>query len=443
MKIVTGATQADRSRHLGFAPFLAFLLLVGSAHAVSLQPQIDSAPPGATITIPAGTYDGPIVINKPLTLIGAGFPTIRGNGKGSVVTITADHATLDGFRITGSGVQLMDDDAAVFVTANDAVIRNNEISDSLHGVYLKKVARCEVRDNRIHGKTTLFIPRGPVEKDMQAAVENCDVETLVANRRGNGIHVWNSESNVIAGNEISDARDGIYFSFAHDTRVENNRVDHVRYGLHYMYSDRNVFVGNTFAESAAGAALMFSKWITVRNNRFVNNTGARAYGIVLLTVEYSDISQNVIEHDAVGISFNQCSANRVIGNRIERNYIGLRFGDNCNDNQFSLNRFAKNLHPVEIVGDVAGNRWSIAGVGNSWEGAPEFDLDGDGINDLPHRELDVFGLLRRDFPTIAFLSDSPAMRLLRFAHQRAAVPGFNSVEDRASLTAPGWALRVK
>jgi hypothetical protein len=51
--------------------------------------------------------------------------------------------------------------------------------------------------------------------------------------------------------------------------------------------------------------------------------------------------------------------------------------------------------------------------------------------------------MRRDFPTIAFLSDSPALKLLRFAHERAALPGASVVEDRASLTSQFWKLRAQ
>ena len=71
------------------------------------------------------------------------------------------------------------------------------------------------------------------------------------------------------------------------------------------------------------------------------------------------------------------------------------------------------------------------------------DLDHNGINDLPHRELDLFGVLRRDFPAVAFLSDSPVLKLLRFAHERAALPGANFIEDRASLTPQFWKLRAQ
>lgn len=263
------------------------------------------------------------------------------------------------------------------------------------------------------------------------------------NRRGNGIHQWNSENNLIVGNEISDTRDGIYFSFTNHSRVEDNFVHQARYGLHYMYSDDNHFENNTFSDNAAGAAIMFSKGLIVRRNRFINNRGLRAYGLIFQSTDRTLLEQNDIQHNAVGLSFNQCNGNKLIGNRLTNNYIGLRLGSNSDDNQISENIFVNNLHPVELAGEGSGNRWAISGVGNFWGDAVAFDLDGDGINDLPHRELDLLGVLRRDFPAIALLSESPGLKLLRFAHARAALPGVPSIEDRASLNPNFWRIRAQ
>ena len=421
---------------------IAFLCLTSLAMAENLQERIDRAAPGSTIRIEAGVHAGRIVINKPLALIGESGAEIRGDGVGNVITIATDDVTLTGLRVTGSGIRLMDDDAAIFVTANRARVDNCVIADSLHGIYLKKVSGAQILNNQIQGKTTLAASSDSTEKGIGQTSENCD-STLVANRRGNGIHQWNSEKNLIRGNDISDTRDGIYFSFTNNCRVENNLIHHTRYGLHYMYSDANVFEGNTFTENSAGAAIMFSKNMVIHANRFVNNRGHRAYGLIIQSSDRSRLEQNEIEENAVGLSFNQCNANTVLGNRVTHNYIGLRVGSNSDDNQFTENIFAKNLHPVETGGsDVSGTRWSVNGVGNFWDGATELDLNGDGINDLPHRELDLFGVLRRDFPTIAFLSDSPALKLLRFAHERAALPGANVIEDRAALTSQFWKLRA-
>jgi nitrous oxidase accessory protein len=355
----------------------------------------------------------------------------------------ANDVKVQSLHITGSGLNLFEDDAAVFVTGHNATIEDCVISDSLHGIYLKKVRKARVVGNRISGKTTLPVSSEPVEKGIGQSAENCDT-SLAANRRGNGIHQWSSEEVLIAGNEISEARDGIYFSFTNNSRVENNSIHHVRYGLHYMYSNDNVFVNNTFSENAAGAAIMFSTGLTVRNNRFVNNRGLRAYGLIFQSTDHSRLEQNEITQNAVGLSFNQCNGNHIAGNRVARNYIGLKFGSNSDANRFTENLFGRNLHPVETgVAEGTGNKWAVNGVGNRWDGATEFDLDGDGVSDLPHRELDLFGVLRRNFPAVAFLSESPTLKLLRFAQQRAALPGVSSVEDPSPLTTRFWKIQAQ
>ncbi|HZR04836.1 MAG TPA: NosD domain-containing protein [Candidatus Udaeobacter sp.] len=434
----TGTLQACAPRIIAIT-----LCLTLNAGAAVLQERIDTAAPNETIRVEAGVHAGPIIINKPLTLMGENGAEIRGNGSGKVVTIAADDVTIRGLRIAGSGLRLSDDDAAVFITGNRATIDHCVIADSLHGIYLKKVSGAHVLNNRIQGKTTLAASTDPVEKGIGQSAENCDT-TLVSDRRGNGIHQWNCEANLIRGNEISDARDGIYFSFTNNSRVENNLIHHVRYGLHYMYSDGNVFENNTFTENAAGAAIMFSKELVVRGNRFLSNRGHRAYGLIFQSSDRSTLEGNEISENAVGLSFNQSNTNKIVANRVTNNYIGLRVGSNCDDNQFTENIFAHNLHPVETGGsDVSGTRWSVGGVGNFWSDALELDLDRDGVNDLPHRELDLLSVLRRDFPAISFLSDSPALKLLRFAHERAAMPGGEAIEDRASLTSQFWKLRAQ
>jgi nitrous oxidase accessory protein len=423
--------------------FAITLCLATSLGAATLQERIDAAAPNDTIRVEAGVHAGALVITKPVNLIGEKGAEIRGNGSGNAITISADDVTLTGLRITGSGLRLSDDDAAVFITANRARIENNVIANSLHGIYLKKVSGTQILHNRIEGKTTLSPSAEPVEKGIGQGSENCDT-TLVSNRRGNGIHQWNSERTTIRGNEISETRDGIYFSFTNNCLVEDNLIHHVRYGLHYMYSDNNVFLNNTFTENAAGAAIMFSKELLVRGNRFINNRGHRAYGLIFQSSDRSKLEQNEITSNAVGLSFNQCNDNEITGNRVTQNYIGLRFGSNSGGNRFTQNVFTRNLHPIETgSSDVSGNQWAVNGVGNFWENDLEVDLDHDGINDLPHRELDSFGILRRDFPAVAFLSGSPALKLLRFANERAVIPGMSAIEDPSPLTSRFWKIQAQ
>ena len=144
--------------------------------AATLQERIDAAAPNDTITLEAGIHAGPIVINKPLTLSGTSDAEIRGNGQGKTIHIAADNVTVRGLRITDSGLNLLDDDAAVFVTGNNAVIEDNDIAESLHGIYLKKIRNARLVGNRIAGTTTLPVSTEPIEKGIGQSAENCDTD---------------------------------------------------------------------------------------------------------------------------------------------------------------------------------------------------------------------------------------------------------------------------
>ncbi|GAA5482577.1 nitrous oxide reductase family maturation protein NosD [Haloferula sargassicola] len=416
-----------------FAGLVLGLALSAAAGASGLQERIDAAAPGATLKVGPGHYAGPLVIDKPLTLAGHGWPRIDGGGKGSVISIRADDVCLRGLVIANSGTDLTRDDAAIHVTADRAVISGNRIADALHGIYLKKSTGSRVLRNEIRGKTTLPAPARPASETI--VTDSPDLcSPLNVNVRGNGIHLWNSRGCELDGNTITDTRDGMYFSFTDHTTVRANRIHGVRYGLHYMYSDDNAFDGNSFADNAAGAAIMFSKNLVVRGNRFEANHGFRAYGLLLSSVDATRIEGNRLCRNTIGIYLENNNNNVISGNTIEGNYVGVRLTASSGDNVFTRNTFAGNMHSAELAGQNETNRWSLDGIGNHWQGAAPIDLDGDGTGELPHREVDLLGGLRREAPAVGLLSGSPGLGLLEFAHRHVALPKVHGITDPAPLT---------
>ena len=393
-----------------------------------------NAADGATVRVPAGVYRGPVTIVRPVRLHGDPGAHLQGDGRTHTVAVRAAGVTLDGFEISRSGLELSEDHAAVHVTGAGAAIVNNRIHDALHGIYIRQADGARIEGNTIVGTRTIVQPLDPFSvAATPSESELCEVD-LNQNRRGNGIHIWNSSHHLVAGNRIRGTRDGVYFSFVDRTEVRDNEVDGVRYGLHYMYSDDNRFEGNIFRDNAAGAALMSSHDIVLRRNQFLASRSHRAYGVLLQTVEGSVLDGNRISGNTVGVFFESGHGNRVVDNQIERNHIGIHASDSSDGNAFAGNRFVGNLHTVETTGGNLTSRWAIAGRGNYWDGALTLDLDRNAINDVPHRELDLFGALRRDLPAIGLLAGSPAERLLRFVHARLALPGLAGVVDPAPLT---------
>ncbi len=404
--------------------------------AAWLRAQLAAGPDGVVIDVPPGVYQGPFLVERPLTLRGGGAVVLRGDGTTHVVKVTAPDVTLDGFHIRGSGMNLSRDHAAVHVSAPRAVIRHNVVTDSLHGIYIRGGQGARIEDNTIVGRTTTFEMVNPdtLEPD-PAGGEMCEV-SLNESRRGNGIHIWNSTGHVIERNHIRQTRDGIYFSFVKNSDIRGNRISRVRYGLHYMYSDGNRFEDNIFTESGAGAALMFSKELALRRNRFEANRNQRAYGLLLQSIDRSTVAGNSISGNSIGLFLEGGSTNRVEDNRIARNHVGIRVSDSSDHNVFAGNAFVGNLHTVETDRANRMSRWTDSGRGNYWDGALKLDLDRNGIADLPHRELDLFGAQRRDVPMIGLLMGSPGDMLLRFVHARSGLTRLPGVTDASPLVSP-------
>jgi nitrous oxidase accessory protein len=396
--------------------------------------ELARTPDGGTIVVPAGLYRGPITIDRPVRLHAQRGAHLRGDGHTHTVAILANDVTLEGFEISGSGLDLGKDHAAVHVTGARASILGNDIHDALHGVYVRQADGARIEGNTIVGSRTVIQPVDPLAAaGTPAEGELCEVG-LNQNRRGNGIHIWNSSGHFVARNTIRDTRDGVYFSFVDRSDVRENDIEGVRYGLHYMYSDENRFEGNVFRNNAAGAAIMSSKDVVLRGNQFLANQSHRSYGVLLQTVDNSTLDGNRVSGNTIGVFFESGHGNRVVNNQIDRNHIGIHISDSSDGNAFAGNRFVGNLHTVETTGGNVTSKWAIDGRGNYWDGAVTLDLDRNGIADVPHRELDLFGGLRQQFPVIGLLSGSPAERLLRFVHARLALPGLSGVVDPAPLT---------
>jgi nitrous oxidase accessory protein len=413
------------------------LLLAPAAMAMpgdELRARLAAAKAGETVVIEAGVYDGPFVIEKSLHLVGRSGAVLRGDRETHVVMIRAAGVEITGFVVRGSGRDLGKDHAAIHITGADAFIHDNTVMDSLHGIYVRKASNVRIENNRVFGDgAAVQSVDDPLLSGLKPGEsELCDIES-VQDRRGNGIHLWNSRGHIIAGNLISGTRDGIYFSFTDETVVRDNTIANVRYGLHYMYSDDNRFERNLFTENAAGSALMYSKGLVLRENRFVANRSHRAYGLLFQSVDNTRVEENVIEGNTLGFYLENSNHVTVRGNRIAGNYVGLRVSDSTADSVFSENNFHGNIHPVETSGKNVANTWAVAQRGNSWEGAMPIDLNRDGVADVVHREADIFGAWRRSFPAVGLLSASPGERLLRFIHSRLALPGLPGVTDPKPL----------
>ncbi len=398
----------------------AALQVAPAPPAFDLAAAVASAPPGATIQVPPGRYPGPLVLARPVTLIGTGRPVIDAGGRGDVVVIDGDGVRLEGFVIRGSALAYSREASGVVVHGARAVVRNNQIEDVLFGVYLAGATGAVIEANTI-------------------ATANLPVE-----RRGHAIYLWKAQHVRLLDNRILRAKDGIYVSFSDDNVVERNVVTGCRYGIHYMYANNNMFRSNTFLNNAVGATIMYSTGVSLIGNRFEGSRSAETgAGLIFKDADRLLVRENRIVGNRIGLEFDGVPATIGGWARIERNLIAF------NGVGFSLmstaaitvteNTIVENLRPVQPRGAVRAdaNQWSVGGRGNHWGDYAGFDAAGDGIGDVPYRRTDLLEDLSDRAPALqAFLFTPAHMALEAAARLVPLVRAEPIVEDQAPLMRP-------
>ncbi|GFN22832.1 nitrous oxide reductase family maturation protein NosD [Thermanaeromonas sp. C210] len=401
----------------------------------TIQEALDRADNGDIIRVHQGHYRERLVISKSVSLLGLECPVIDGGGVGDVITILADDVVIKGFEILGSGKKLEDSDAGIKLkSARGVVIEDCRIVNNHFGIYLDRSEGNIIRRNLIRGR--------PVKGRAEAyQVENdpyAGYHPTFEGEGGDGIHLFASSDNQIENNVIVDTRDGIYFNYAHNNCVIGNRISGVRYGIHYMYSDDNYFEANLLTHNVAGAAPMFSKRIVFRRNVFAHSRGHRAYGVLFATCDDSLAEENIIVDNTRGVFFDVSLRNVFRRNMVALNDIGLDLISSSSDNLFVENNFIDNLQDVVMVsGRVGeGNRFYEEGRGNHWNDYWGFDLDRDGIGDIPHRTGDPFTYLMARYPAVRLFLNSPAAKALEFSERIFPLVDVPKAEDRYPLAQP-------
>ena len=379
----------------------------------SAREAIAGAAAGDTIRVESGTYPGSLVLDKPLTLVGVGKPVIHGDEQGSVITVLADGCTVRGLILEHSGGMLVKEDSGVLLHSSGNHVEENELRDVLFGIYFFASSRNIVTGNVIHGRAWLG-----------------------AGERGSGIHIYNSSENTISGNTISETRDGMYLQYASHSTIRGNHVSDVRYGLHYMYSDDNTFEDNSFSRNVAGAAIMYSRRITFRHNRFVHNRGVSSFGILFQEAENCVAEDNVFVDNAVGIFMEALRGTVFRRNLIAANDTALRIFSSATGNTFEANNFIDNLSPVEVIGRSTDTRWNGVQSGNYWSEYDGYDLNADGIGDVPFKIQNIFQHLEGDYPRIRIYLYSPASQALAAAEKAFPVLEGSREFDRHPLMKP-------
>lgn len=363
-----------------------------SCSLTSIKEAIASAKDFDTITIKKGVYkEHNIVINKSIHLIGENNPVIDGEFKETIIKISAKEFSIEGLTLINVGQSYVKDYAAILVSkSHNFSIKNNILKDVFFGFLIEKSHYGKVLNNMISSH----------------AVNEAN--------SGNGIHLWHCSNMTIESNKVSGLRDGIYFEFVKNSTIFNNiSQNNIRYGLHFMFSNEDVYEQNIFKENGAGVAVMFSKKIKMIGNKFQNNWGSASYGLLLKEINDAEIIGNLFKENTIGINVDGSNRITYKNNNFISNGWALKVLGACYANAFLNNNFLYNSFDVSYNSKINDNTFD----NNFWSNYTGYDLDKNGIGDVPYRPVKLFSYIVNRTPETIILLRSLFIDIIDFSEK--------------------------
>jgi nitrous oxidase accessory protein len=375
----------------------------------TIKEAVNLAKEGDTVFVKKGVYkEKTIFVTKGIHIIGQDFPVLDAeNRSDSLFAVSADNFSITGFKFKNIGLSYTKEIAGIFVSkSKNFILKNNIFEDVFYAFIIQSSKYGVIKSNKIFG---------------QAVSETSS---------GNGIHIWKSSHMRVEGNTISGMRDGIYLEFIQLSHIFNNTSENnVRYGLHFMFSNNNEYYKNEFKTNGAGVAVMFSKHIKMHHNTFHLNWGTASYGLLLKEINDANIHDNVFEKNTIGINIDGCNRISYKNNHFIRNGWALKFTGGCYSNVFEFNNFMHNAFDLSYNSRLNNNKFEA----NYWSDYTGYDLNKDGIGDVPFRPVKLFSYVVQQSPETLVLLRSLFVDIINFSEKVSPIFTPDNLRDNKPL----------
>lgn len=378
----------------------------------SIQKAVNEAKSGDTVKVKKGVYfETKIIVDKAIHIIGENKPVIDAkNKKESIFVVNSENFSISGFKLINVGMSYTKEIAAVFTThCKNFTLSDNNIENCFYAFILQRANYGLLKNNMVKGH----------------AVNETSA--------GNGFHLWKCNHMRIEQNTISGMRDGIYIEYSDNSHFSHNKsFNNVRYGLHFMFSHHNEYHHNEFKGNGAGVAVMFSKHINMHHNTFHYNWGTASYGLLLKEIYDAEIHDNVFEQNTIGINIDGCNRINYKENHFIRNGWALRFTGGCYSNIFQFNNFMHNAFDLSYNSRLNDNKFEA----NYWSDYTGYDLDKNGIGDVPFRPVKLFNYVVNKTPETLVLLRSLFVDIINFSEKVSPVFTPDNLKDMKPLMNP-------
>lgn len=363
---------------------------VESSSVRDLQSVFDEAESGDTLFLKGLFKVSLLKVSKPLFIIGKDAEFVSKDGD-EILVIASDSVLVKNIVFKDVEASFLKDRAAIrLLEVQQVQVDNNQFINTFFGVYVQNSSNCIISNNSFQGKAGDEV------------------------HAGNAIHIWKAERIEVINNVAEGHRDGIYFEFVNQSFISGNiSKNNMRYGLHFMFSNYDIYENNQFENNGSGVAVMFSKHIRMLNNTFKENWGGASYGILLKEISDGVMKHNRFELNTVGVYAEGANRIQIDSNVFVRNGKALDIKGNCMDNNILNNNFLGNT--FEVLTNSKGNLNFFEG--NYWGQYSGYDLNKDGVGDVPHRPVNLFALITDKIPAASMLLHSPLVHGLDMAER--------------------------
>jgi nitrous oxidase accessory protein len=180
-----------------------------------------------------------------------------------------------------------------------------------------------------------------------------------------------------------------------------------------MYSDDCRYVGNIFRRNEAGVAVMYTRNVAMIGNRFEDAWGGAAYGLLLKEIYDPVLEGNTFARNSVGVYADGAVRLVATGNAFLDNGWAVKLMANSSEARFARNDFIGNTFDVSTNSRGSDSRFD----GNFWDEYTGYDLNRDGVGDVPHHPVRLFSLIVENIEPSLILLRSIFVRLLDAAER--------------------------
>jgi len=295
------------------------------------------------------------------------------------------------FLVEQENISICSEDAGqvILIECKNISIKNLTLNNCSAGIIMNRCSECNILNNKIAGNLHAILVRESSLCTFYGNLIRCNE---------NGINIYRSHDTLVLNNGFFKNEWGLSFGDGSNCSIINNIFDNTLYAITVAYTSKNTIANNYIEKSENAIAIGFEgRWNKILNNTIknsdlgllingywnwiMNNTFCgNVEGIQSLWGNTNLFKGNVFEKNKYAMDLIWCTSNEIVWNIFQNNnYSIISWGEK---NKIHHNFFIDNLHRAY---DFYKNSWDDGREGNYWSDYRGFDINGDGIGELPYK----------------------------------------------------------